>query len=59
MNRSTKQIYSTPLEVAFFKSQEMERKLCYGRRGFRFPTVAIRKSLLQTFGAQLRKINRC
>ena len=52
-------LYPTPLEVAFFKSQEMKREFCYGRREFRFPTIAIRRSLLQTSGVQLRRINRC
>ena len=53
-------LYSTLPEVAFFKSLEMELRFVGGRRSsHRFPTVAIRRSLLQTFGTQLRKINRC
>ena len=53
------QLYSTLLEVAFLRVKKWSMSFAGGRREFRFPTVAIRRSLLQTFGAQLRKINRC
>ena len=35
----------------------MEREFASGRREFPFPTVAIRGSLLQTFGVQVHQIN--
>ncbi len=48
-SHSQSYLYSTLLEVAFIKSQEMEREFC-GLVGGRIPipTVVIRRSLLQT-----------
>ena len=47
------------LKLRFSRVKTWSVSFASGRREFRFPTVAIRRSLLQTFGAQLRKINRC
>ena len=53
-------LYSTLLEVALLRAKKWSVSFAGGRRSsHRFPTVAIRRSLLQTFGAQLRNINRC
>ena len=46
-------------KLRFLRVKEWSVSLTCGRREFRFPTVAIRRSLLQTSGAQLRRINRC
>ena len=46
-------------KLRFLRVKKRSVSFAGGRREFRFPTVAIRRSLLQTFGAQLRKINRC
>ena len=48
------------LKLRFSRVKKWSVSFASGRRSsHRFPTVAIRRSLLQTFGAQLRKINRC
>ncbi len=52
-------LFSTLLEVALLRVEKWSVSFAGGRREFRFPTVAIRRSLLHTFGAQLRNINRC
>ncbi len=53
-------LYSTLLEVAFLRVKKWSMSFAGGRRSsHRFPTVAIRRSLPQTFGVQLHKINRC
>ncbi len=46
-------------KLRFLRVKKWSVSFAGGRTEFRFPTVAIRRSLLQTFGAQLRKINRC
>ena len=46
-------------KLRFLRVKKWSVSFAGGRREFRFPTVAIRRSLLQTFGAQLHKINRC